>query len=141
MTSETPNTTLEETHYHDAEDVFAELKDEDDGETHESTYEESCTGDFEILAAGEDPSNGGSFGENQQVEILPSDQMKSCLIPNCHSDSEDPANLDTVDIDIAAGYRVILPVLVPGIKMDLSWEFTSTPKVSISQKSCLEFEY
>ena len=71
-----------------------------------------------------------SFGPNQKIEILSTDMMKPSLLPVCRTDDEEPIKMETIEIDVAAGLRVFLPVIIPSSKLELSWEFTSHPKVS-----------
>ena len=64
------------------------------------------------------------------MTILPSDLTKNSLIPMCRTDHEMEVERENIVFDVAAGIRVLVPVVVPGSHVDLSWEFTSSPKVS-----------
>ena len=90
-------------------------------------------GAFEILGADDDTQTKGAETneeEAEQMTLLPSDHKMNSLIPMCRTDHEMEVERENIVFDVAAGIRVLVPVVVPGSHVDLSWEFTSSPKVS-----------
>ena len=109
-------------------------------ETNEEVTEDvSCedledAGAFEILGADEvankEDDDHTTMATNEEILILDTDLIKSSLIPVCRTDEDLLVEKENVRFDVVAGIRVMLPVVVPVGNVDMSWEFTSTPKVS-----------
>lgn len=142
-------------------------QDSDGGD--DAAFEGDATqGSFEVLDSSK-MSHSGSFNASETITFNKSDtrmenlQPKICVNNKRNDGVEDndenavhlseeqqdgegtESSREKVDLTLAAGKRCFLPVIVPDKALELTWEFTSAPKVSQNMKklhlSLTEFLY
>lgn len=106
---------------------------------------ESSPGNFEVLDSSS-ISKSGSFGPSEQISVnTDTDEIAETVIPTpidtptaaatsegkeaSANRSPSPDERERIDLTILAGKRCFVPLVVAGQFYELSWEFTSAPKV------------
>ena len=104
---------------------------------------ESTPGNFEVLDSSS-ISKSGSFGPNEQIFVnINTDEITGTVIPTpidsptaaegaeggSGSRSPSPDEREKIELTVLAGKRCFVPLVVAGQFYELSWEFTSAPKV------------